>query len=186
MASNTIILIGPICAGKSTVAEILSDKTGIHQRPMDDLRFDYYKEIGFSEEKQNKIRENDGYMAMYEYWKPFEAHAVKRVLEDYPNFIHDFGAGHSVYEDEDLFKEVNDALSNYENIFLLLPSQNEMESINVLNERLKEVTTNKDAYKLNEHFVEHKSNKLLAKHIIYTNGKTPEMVADTIIQISGV
>src|SRR5699024_5548285 len=123
---------------------------------------------------------------MYEYWKPFEVHAVKRMLEDYPNFIHDFGAGHSVYEDEDLFKEVKNILNNYENIFLLLPSQNEMESINVLNERLKEVTTNKDAYKLNEHFVKHESNKMLAKHIIYTNDKKPEMVADTIIQISGV
>lgn len=181
---NTIILIGPICAGKSTVAEVLSNKTGIHRRPMDDLRFDYYKEIGFSKERQNKIRENYGYMAMYEYWKPFEAHAVKRVLEDYPNYIHDFGAGHSVYEDEDLFKGVKDALNNYENVFLLLPSQNEKQSINVLNKRLKDVTTNKDAYKLNEHFVKHKSNKLLAKHIIYTNGRSPGVIADIIIQIS--
>ncbi|CDQ41554.1 MULTISPECIES: hypothetical protein [Virgibacillus] len=186
MASKTIILIGPICAGKSTVAELLSDKTKIHRCTMDDLRFDYYKEIGFSEEQQNKIREDYGYMAMYEYWKPFEAHAVKRVLEDYPNYIHDFGAGHSVYEDEGLFREVKDALGNYENVFLLLPSQNEMESINVLNERLKEETSNKEAYKLNEHFVKHKSNKLLAKQIIYTNGNSPEMIADKIIQISGI
>lgn len=121
---------------------------------------------------------------MYEYWKPFEAHAVKRALEDYPNCIHDFGAGHSVYEDELLFKEVKSILYNYENVFLLLPSQNEKESINVLNERLKDVTTNNDVYKLNEHFVNHKSNKLLAKYTIYTNGYSPEETADEITEIT--
>ncbi|WP_010530588.1 shikimate kinase [Lentibacillus jeotgali] len=182
--SATIILIGPICAGKSTVAEIISNKTGIPQRPMDDLRFDYYEEKGFSKETQNRIHENDGYMAMYAYWKPFEAHAVKRVLDDYPNCIHDFGAGHSVYEDEVLFKEVKNVLDKYDNIFLLLPSQNEKESINVLNARLKDQTTNNDIYKLNEHFVKHTSNKFLAKHIVYTNGSSPEEVADKIIKIS--
>lgn len=69
---------------------------------------------------------------------------------------------------------------------MLLPSKNQKESIDILNERLKDVATNKDAYKLNEHFVKHKSNKLLAKHIIYTNGKSQEMVADKIIQIAGL
>ncbi|UJL46031.1 shikimate kinase [Virgibacillus sp. NKC19-16] len=182
--SCTIILIGPICSGKSTVAEVLSSKTGIPQRPMDDLRFDYYKEIGFSEIRQNEIRETYGYMAMYTYWKTFEAHAV--TLEDYPNCTHDFGAGHSVYEDQRLFKEVKSALIDYENIFLLLPSQNEQESINVLNERLKGVTTNNDMYQLNEHFVKHKSNKLLAKYIVYTNGSSPEEIADKIIEKSNI
>ncbi|EQB36249.1 MULTISPECIES: hypothetical protein [Virgibacillus] len=61
--------------------------------------------MDFSKEKQNEIRENYGYMAMYEYWKLFEAHAVKRALEDHPYCIHDLGAGHTVYEDEHLFKE---------------------------------------------------------------------------------
>ncbi|WP_100010508.1 shikimate kinase [Lentibacillus sediminis] len=184
--ASTIILIGPICSGKSTVAEVLSTKTGIPQRPMDDLRFDYYKEIGFSTEKQNEIRENNGYMAMYQYWKPFEAHAVKRVLEDYPNCIHDFGAGHSVYEDQILFKAVKRILNGYENVFLLLPSQNEQESINVLNERLKDVTTNNEVYRLNEHFVKNKSNKLLAKYTVYTNGSSPEDIADEIIEMSSI
>ncbi|MBY7144790.1 shikimate kinase [Virgibacillus sp. NKC19-3] len=182
--SSTIILIGPICAGKSTVAEEISTQTGIPQRPMDDQRFDYYKEIGFSIEKQNEIRKNDGYMAMYAYWKPFEAHAVKRILEDYPNGIHDFGAGHSVYEDQSLFTNVKNILNDYENVFLLLPSPNERESINVLNKRLKDVTTNNDVYKLNEHFVKNKSNRLLAKYIVYTNGSSPEEVADKIIETS--
>ncbi|WP_257141260.1 adenylyl-sulfate kinase [Priestia megaterium] len=47
---KTIILIGPICSGKTTVAEIISNKLDIPQCSIDDVRFDYYKEIGFSKE----------------------------------------------------------------------------------------------------------------------------------------
>lgn len=151
---------------------------------MDDLRFDYYREIGFSKKKQDEIRKTDGYEAMYKYWKPFEAHAVKRVLEDYPNHIHDFGAGHSVYEDEHLLKKVKDVLDNYKNVFLLLPSQKEQESMSILNERLQGITTNNSVYELNEHFIKHKSNKLLAKHVIYTKGRSIEDIAEKIIKIS--
>ncbi|WP_100011805.1 shikimate kinase [Lentibacillus sediminis] len=181
---DTIILIGPICAGKSTVGKAISDRLGVPQRPMDDLRFDYYREIGFNKKKQDKILENDGYKAMYKYWKPFEAHAVKRVLEDYPDHVHDFGAGHSVYEDEHLLKEVKAVLDRYKNVFLLLPSQNEQESISILHERLKDVTANNAVYELNEHFVKHKSNKLLAKHVIYTKGRSIKDIAEEIIEVS--
>ena len=36
--------------------------------------------------------------------------------------------------------------------------------------------------KLNKHFVEHPSNKRLAKHIFYTKDKSPETTTNEIIQ----
>lgn len=51
-----VILIGPICSGKTTVGEIISNKLDIPQCSIDDVRFDYYKEIGFSKEQQERIR----------------------------------------------------------------------------------------------------------------------------------
>jgi shikimate kinase len=181
---NTIILIGPMCSGKSTLGEAISKKTGVPRCSMDDVRFDYYKEIGFSEERQREIHNRDGFEAVYKYWKPFEAHAVKRVLEDYPDHIHDFGGGHSVYEDENLLNVVKTVLDNYKNVFLILPCQNEVESLKILNKRLEKTTDNDAVLRLNEHFIKHISNKLLAKHIIYTEGKSIEDAAEEIIQLS--
>ncbi|PTL37801.1 hypothetical protein [Alkalicoccus saliphilus] len=67
---------------------------------MDDVCFDYYEEIGFSEFRQEETRRKRGFNGVYHYWKPFEAYAVKRIMEDFPHHIHDFGAGHAGYEEE--------------------------------------------------------------------------------------
>ncbi|WP_252312479.1 hypothetical protein [Sinobaca sp. H24] len=117
---SAVIIIGPICSGKSTVSALLADML---QRPlccMDTIRFTYYKELGFSEKIQEQIRKKEGFPGVYHYWKPFEAHAVKRVLEDFPGHIHDFGAGHSVQEEQGSASVVKKAL-HAAKVFLLLP-----------------------------------------------------------------
>lgn len=55
------------------------------------------------------------------------------------------------------------------------------ESVKVLNNRLRESTTDQDVLAMNEHFIKHASNKVLAKHVVYTNGKSIEDVADEIM-----
>ncbi|MFS0782568.1 shikimate kinase [Bacillus sp. 1P06AnD] len=183
---NEIILIGPICSGKSSVGEIISAKLGWPQYSMDDIRFRYYKEIGYSQEDQNRIRSKEGYRAMYQYWKPFEAHAVKRFLEEHKGGVHDFGAGHSVYEDDLLFGQVKHTLEPYRNVVLLLPSSDQERTIDILENRLKLVTDNQEVFDLNKHFVEHPSNYELAKHIVYTEGNTAEETAAEVIRICQV
>jgi dephospho-CoA kinase len=42
-----IILIGPIWTGKSTIAELLSQRLGIRRASMDDSSWRYYEEVGF-------------------------------------------------------------------------------------------------------------------------------------------
>jgi shikimate kinase len=176
-----IILIGPIGAGKSTVGELLAQKLNIPQVSMDDLRFEYYNEIGYDAELGRKIRETEGFWGIYRYWKPFEAHAVKRILADHQGYVIDFGAGHSVFEDETLFAQVKQTLSPFPNVILLIPSPNHDESIAILNEReewLKDMKPN-----INEHFVKHSSNYALAKHIVYTKNKSPVETCDEILSL---
>jgi shikimate kinase len=102
--TTDIILIGPISVGKSTVGSLLSQRLGWTQRSMDDLRWDYYQEIGYDEELAKHKRETEGFWGLYRYWKPFEAYAVERLLAEHQQCVIDFGAGHSVYEDAVLFQ----------------------------------------------------------------------------------
>ena len=176
-----IILIGPIAAGKSTIGELLAKELSLPQVSMDNLRFDYYKEIGYDEALAKSIRESEGMWGLLRYWKPFEAHAVERLLADHQNCIIDFGAGHSVYEDNGLFTRVQKALAPYKNIFLLLPSPDPDESIAILSVRDEFLRETKPD--INEHFVRHRSNYELATHIVYNEGKTPQETCEEIIRL---
>ncbi len=156
-----IILIGPIGTGKSTVGSLLADRLGLPQCSMDKLRWDYYKEIGYDEELVKYKRETEDFQGIQQYWQPFEAYAVERLLSEHSQCVIDFGAGHSVYEDAALFQRVQQALAPYPNVFLLLPSPDLDESVRILNERndcMPDGMRN-----INEHFVRHSSNYELAK-----------------------
>jgi shikimate kinase len=177
--NTDIILIGPIGAGKSTLAKLLSERLGLPRCPMDDVRWDYYKEIGYDENLARQKGEQS-FWKLYEYWKPFEAHAVERLLSEHSNCVVDFGAGHSVYEDDGLFNHIQQILAPYKNIVLLLPSPDQDESVELLNARdefLRNMTPN-----INEHFIKHHSNYDLAKFVVYTKGKTPEETCSEILR----
>lgn len=138
MKSN-IILMGPIRVGKSTIAQLLSAKLGLPRISLDDVRWTYYREIGYKEELARQINQTGGLVALVFYWKQFDAYAVERVLADHPNTIIDFGAGHSVYESNELFARVQTVLAPYANVVLLMPSPNSAGSIEILNERTKDM-----------------------------------------------
>lgn len=160
-----IILIGPVGVGKSTIGKLLSENLNIPQASLDDRRWEIYKEAGYDFELAESIMEKEGFLGIYRYWKPFEAYSVKRVLELYPNQIHDFGAGQSVYEDEKLFEEVKNILEPYQNVVLLLPSEDKERSLEILFERTQ--------FEHNNLFINNPSNKELAKIIVYTERKEP-------------
>jgi cytidylate kinase len=48
------ILIGPMGAGKSTQGKLLAEALGLPQCSMDEIRWDYYREMGFDDE--NNVR----------------------------------------------------------------------------------------------------------------------------------
>jgi shikimate kinase len=147
---------------------------------MDELRYNYYQEIGYDEELVKKKRER-GIWELQKYWKPFEIHAVERLLSEHSQCVIDFGGGHSVYEEVTLFQRVQKALAPYPNVFLLLPSPNLDESVQILDERNKFEMS--ELRSLNEHFIRHTSNYKLAKFIVYTKDKTPEESCEEILTL---
>ncbi len=189
MTQSTIILIGPMCAGKSSVAARLAAMLGMTHYEVDEDRWTYYNEIGYDNEKAGQIAHSEqGMVGLLAYWKPFEAHTVERVLEDHSGCVIDFGAGHSFYEDAALFARVQQALTPFPNVILLLPSPDLDKSVAVLNARFAQLlrdevgTVDPRLLDVNEQFVRHPSNHTLAKMVIYTDGKTPDETCAEILQ----
>lgn len=183
----TIILIGPMWAGKSTIGQLLAEKLALPNYPMDELRWKYYQEMGYDKEKAAEISKAEGMAGIMRYWKPFEAYAVERILADHSQGVIDFGAGHSVYEDEALLARVQQALAPYPYVILLLPSPNLDESVSILHERARQLaeeygeTLSADILASNEYFIRHPANHTLAKIVVYTKDKTPEETCAEIV-----
>lgn len=180
---SPLILIGPMHAGKSTIAALLAERFSVSRVSMDDVRWEYYKEIGYSEAVQKEAYRLGGFAGLVRYWKPFEAHAVERLLADHTNerCVIDFGAGHSVYEDPKLFSRVEAAMEPFP-VVLLLPSPIVEETIAVLRGRRDERHPAQAGQPadVNERFVRHPSNAKLAKVTIYTKSRLPEETVDDV------
>ena len=58
MMDRPIILIGPMGAGKTTIASLLAQKLGIVHHELDTRRWDYYLELGYDEAYAAQIRED--------------------------------------------------------------------------------------------------------------------------------
>ncbi|MFO7167040.1 MAG: shikimate kinase [Chloroflexota bacterium] len=177
-ADETVVLIGPIGTGKSTVGKLLAERLGRQQLAVDKVRWEYYKEIGWSEEEQRRIAEQGGAEAMLDYWKPFEVHAVERILAEHRGKVIDFGAGHSVYEQPEHMERARAALAPFRNVVLLLPSPDKDESVAILRDRM---TDRIDGSDLNRYLLAHRLPRELATITVYTAGKTPEQTAEEIL-----
>jgi shikimate kinase len=186
--TSTIILIGPLGAGKTTVGHLVAEKLNLPFCSIDTVRGDYYQNVGYDQALASQIAASDqGLQGVLRYSKPFEAQMVEKVLAEHHGVI-DFGASNSVYEDEDLLAQVEHALAPYPNVILLLPSPDLEESVEILKNRLTRMLTEAgkeftdELFELNTYFVQHPSNQRLAKLVMYTKDKTPENICDELVQ----
>ena len=121
------------------------------------------------------MREADNYNRYLQSLVERHAAGAKRVI--------DFGAGHSVFEDEAMLARAERALASFANVVLLLPSPDDAESVRLLRERTGDAESN--GLDFHEHFVRHPSNRRLAKHVVHTAGRTAEETRDEIIAVVG-
>lgn len=176
--SPEVFLIGPMGAGKSTLGKLLAEQLGRPQVSLDEIRWEYYKEIGYDQAVQREIGEREGFAGVYRYWKRFEAYAVERAVHDHHGCIMDFGAGHSIQENEADFARIQAILAPYPNVVLLLPSPDLDEAIAILRARTP--------FKVGDvpftrYLVTHPAFPLLATQVVYTEGKTPAAICEELL-----
>jgi len=182
MISLPIVLIGPVRAGKTTLARLISEHLKLPHVSLDEVRWEYYREIGYNDELAKQIRKSGSFLALIFYRQLFDVHSVERVIHDYPNAVIDFGAGVGPYENQKQLKQVQELLAPILNIFLLLPSPDLGETIHILAQRDANPPSDL-TFDINRHFVSHTGYGLLAKHIVYTQNKTADQTCADILAL---
>ena len=184
---SEIVLLGPVRAGKSTIGRLLAERLGVPQVSLDDLRWAYYKEIGYDERLAKQFRTAGGFLALTLYWQLFDAYSVERVLAEHDRCVFDFGAGvgisesrESLSESREQFARVRRALASYRNAILLLPSPDRVESLRILRERDTDPPSDLN-FDFNAHFLHHHGYTDLAKFTVYTAGHSPQATCDEIL-----
>ena len=165
--NNSVILIGPMGTGKSTVGKLLSNKLNIPRISLDN-----------NEQLSNIYQQRDN----FKNFKEFELYLTGTVLTNLstPTVI-DFGAGHSIYENPIMFLEIQKLLKKFKNVVLLIPSTNIEESLAILNKRKGIESGSKLDYD-NRHFITNHCNYDLATIIQYTKDKYPDEITNELLQ----
>lgn len=175
-----VILIGPVNAGKSTIAVLLAERLRVDRASLDELCWDYFQqEADYDEVVARQHFECGGQTRALAYVLQFYPAAVERIVAEHPQGVIELGAGHSVYDDPNQLTHVKATLSPYPNVVLLLPSPDPDESLDILNAR--QSNPYPEIVEMNDHFVRHRSNYELATIRVYTKGKTPDETCDDIV-----
>lgn len=164
--NKSIILIGPMCAGKSTIASLLQQKLNIKQISLDNRK----QLAGLYKEKENFDNE-----------KEFDLYLVTYTLLNLkePTII-DFGRQHSLYENKEMFNKMKELLKNFKNVVLLMPCQEkEKASLTLRNRKLTKLGKISD--NLDNYSIYSSCNYDLATIIQYTNGKSFRTIVEEII-----
>jgi len=167
--NNTIILIGPMGTGKSTIARLLAGKIENGYRLDVDNR-EQFEKLYKKEKRFNNF-------------KNFEFTLIGTILSllKRPCII-DFGAGHSIYEDPVLRGKMQAMCSQFKNIILLLPSKDNETSRRILLER-RNIQPGSHKDKVNWHFITAPNNYELATDIIYEEEKSPQEISKEILEL---
>ncbi len=180
MASTPILFLGPVRAGKSTIASLVAARLGLLHVSLDDLRWEYYREIGYKDDFAAQVRSQGGFLALMFYRQLFDAYSLERVLSEHSDAVIDCGAGIGPFENQLQLEHIQSLCEPLSNIFLLLPSEVLADSLSILKARDPNPPVDLH-FDINAHFLQHPGYWKLAKHIVFTKDKSPEETCSEVL-----
>lgn len=175
---ETIILMGPIGAGKSTLAELLAKELGQPRCCYDDVKSAYRRKIGFDPKMARSINDQQGLYAMLSYMNEFKSQILEPIINDHPGHVIDLGGGAQCFDEPHQIERAQKAFASISEIFLLLPSKD-------LATNIASLPGLKENQPINAYLIMHPTNQLFAKKTVYTFGKKPEETMRDIISLLG-
>ena len=173
---DTIILIGPIGVGKSTVGKLLAQALDCTFTSLDDLEKGYITPLGYDHKRAMEIANQEGGFPFYAYRRSFFETAVIRCLEEIQEGVLEMGGGHPIMPAEANQQRITKAFAPFKHVILLIPSANPEDFIPRLRKRRK---LPRHADDFNELYFQDDTFMKLAKHVVFTEDKTPvEIVSE--------
>ncbi|MEN9644671.1 MAG: hypothetical protein RL238_1340 [Actinomycetota bacterium] len=180
----TVVLIGPVAAGKSSVGAALASLLGRPFVDLDEVAAGYYDEAGQPVSALIDHAVADGFVAAHRWWQPARAHAVQRVVEEFGGAVVALGAGHSHFEDDAFIVTVEQTLADAL-VVLLLPEPDVDASVDCLRrrcvaERGADQDWLHDEVDFIRDWVVSAQNRSLADVVVYDRGRSIREVADEV------
>lgn len=176
---SEIVLIGPSFSGKSTTSRILASHLGIGCCSLDQKRWRYFSNAGYSREEEATIKKQKGVSGVLEYWQKFEVEAVRNIFSDYSNVIFDFGGGYTIQTDPNNSKTIADLLQKFKNVILLLHSEKVDQAVMLMQRRAHFDISSSFC---REHIQNHMRTKSMASKVLFTENHTPSQIATLILE----
>lgn len=167
--NNSIILIGPMGVGKSSVAKELSELTNMPKISLDNRT-----------QLKDLYANRDKFLSK----KEFELYLVGSVFNSLKEpAIIDFGAGHSIYKTPLMFYEFQRLMKKFKNVVYLVPSEDKTEALEIINERVQQRGKNNsvDYEKINKEHLESPCNNLVATMKVCTKGLSVDEVTKKVL-----
>ena len=90
------MLIGPACAGKSTVGDLLGDALSTVHVDADHVAERYYLEAGWSVERFRSVERRSGLLEAYRDGEQAMVFALEQVLGNHRGCVFSLGAAHTL------------------------------------------------------------------------------------------
>lgn len=186
---ESIILIGPLATGKSTLAVHLSEMSGHKNYPIDRLKWYYRFKNGYDFAKGRSMLIEEGFAAYVNYAELFfSIKELEVILEEFKGIL-DLGATDTFSEDIKREKRLKEIFAHFPNIFLILPSPSNEINVSILSERIQkrykshefknDISTS--YLEVNNKIIYSKLNQEIARHVVYTENRDLSEICNEIL-----